>query len=535
MHVRIHSADIAGIDAFSVEIEVDIGGGLPGYHLVGLAATAVSEGRVRVRSALINSGFELPARKITVNLAPAEVRKDTAAFDLAVALAVLGGLGIVDPTRFERVMVVGELALDGTLRPVEGVLPVAALAHKNNFRTLIVPQGNGAEGALVQGLDVREAVNLNQVVSFFRGQEELAKCETAVGQARRFQGRPPDLCDVRGQKAAKRALEVAAAGGHNLLMVGPPGSGKSMLAHRLAGLLPAMTFAEALESTRIYSVCGLLERGRLLPERPFRAPHHTISTVGLVGGGTPPQPGELSLAHNGVLFLDEVLEFRRSCLEALRQPLETKVIHITRSKHRVSFPADVMLVMALNPCPCGHLGDPGRTCICSDRQIANYRNRLSGPLVDRVDLHIEMTRPSYTQLTETQTGEHSERVRQRVEHARARQMRRLEAENRHRPLARWIRCNAQMEAHQLEKHCRLETPAENLLQRAAERLGLSARAVHKVLKVAQTIADLDQAETIASAHVAEAVRYRSLDWLHQGGKREQWPPCQSRSDRGRAV
>lgn len=508
MHVRILSADLIGIDAYLVEIEVDVGGGLPGYHLVGLPATAVTEGRVRVRSALVNSGFELPARKITVNLAPAEVRKDTSAFDLPIALAVLAGLEQIPGPGLGEVMALGELSLDGTVRPVRGVLSIAMFARKNGVRCLIVPKANGSEACLVSGLDVRVAGHLSEVVEFIRGERELGVPKAkAVASGQRS---VPDLSEVRGQQSAKRALEVAAAGGHHLLMVGPPGSGKSMLAHRIAGLMPPMTVDEALECTRIYSVAGLANGCALMKVRPFRAPHHTISNAGLVGGGHEPRPGELSLAHNGILFLDEVLEFRRCALESLRQPLEEKRITITRARATVCYPADILLTLALNPCPCGHQGDPGRTCVCSTKQVNRYQSRLSGPLLDRIDLHVEVPRLNYEELAGGSSGETSSQVRDRVIRARRLQLERLAtgpSDGRTGP-----RCNGQMGLDLLRIHCRTDRSGQALLKRASGQLCFSARAIHRVLKVARTVADLEGSDEIRAQHVAEAVRYRALDW-----------------------
>ncbi len=511
MHVKIYSADIAGVDAFPVEIEVDVGGGLPGYHLVGLPTTAVSEGRVRVRSALVNSGYDIPARKITVNLAPAEVRKDTSAFDLPIALAILAGLGFIPKEKFDGILVMGELSLDGYLRPCRGALPIALLAKEMGVHKLIVPSENGSEAALCPGVEVYEGRSLSEIEGFFNGVRELPRAK--MGEFRQPKIQPPDLEDVRGQQGTKRALCVAAAGGHNLLMVGPPGSGKSMLAHRLPGILPQMTVREALECTKIYSVSGLLNRADMMQMRPFRSPHHTISTAALLGGGSNPRPGELSLAHNGVLFLDEVLEFNRSSLEALRQPLEEKKITICRIKQTVAFPADVLLVLALNPCPCGHLGDSLKTCVCSDNRISRYRNKLSGPLLDRIDLQLEVPRLTYEELKNAGKGENTASVRQKVEQARTIQRFRFRREGENS-----IQKNSQMNVTHLKQYCFLEDRTEKILKKGVDRLGLSVRAVHRIIKVSRTIADLEEKEKILPEHVAEAIRYRSLDWEYQTSK-----------------
>ncbi len=503
MNVKILSADLFGVEAYPVEVEVDVGPGLPGYHLVGLAATAVSEGRVRIRAALRNTGFSLPARKITVNLAPAEIRKDTTAFDVPIALAVLAGLDLLPRDCLKGVMAVGELGLDGRVRPVRGALSVALTARRCGAKLLLVPEANGPEAALVEDLEVRTLPSLADAVAFLRGEATLAP---AVQAARRRPSRPsPDLSDVRGQHGAKRALELAAAGGHNLLMVGPPGSGKSMLARRLATILPSLSKEEALDCTQIYSVAGLLDGSGLVQTRPFRAPHHTVSTAGLVGGGPQPRPGELSLAHNGVLFLDEILEFRRQTLEALRQPLEDKTITVTRAKASVRFPARITLVAAMNPCPCGYLGDPTRACVCSAGQVARYRARLSGPLLDRFDIQVRVPRLTFDELSQAPSSETSLQVRERVEAARRAQADRFADMG-------GLEVNADMAAADLGRFVGLDDAGRKLLARSVEQMGLSARAVHRMLKVARTAADLDGSAEVCAHHVAEAVSFRSLDW-----------------------
>jgi magnesium chelatase family protein len=500
MLARVTSAAVVGIQAAPIHVEVDVASGLPGYNIVGLPDAGVKEGRVRIRGALENSGFKLPARRVIVNLAPADLRKDGAAFDVPIAVGVLCAAGIVDAASLEESLFVGELALDGTVRPVRGVLPIAAWARAQGMRRLFVPRANLREATIVGGDCMVAPVSvLNDVVSHLRGEpvndnvvppEEL-DCAAAVA--------PPDLADVRGQEVARRALELAAAGGHNLLFVGPPGSGKTMLARRLPGILPALSFDEALETTMVYSVAGLLGGRALITERPFRAPHHTVTSAGMVGGGPSVRPGEITLAHHGVLFLDELLEFSRPVLEALRQPLEERTVSLVRARRNVTYPADFMLVAALNPCPCGHLGSTLRTCTCSLSGIARYRSRLSGPLLDRIDMHVEVPAVPYGELTAAAPGEPTAPVRARVEEARARQRR------------RGPRSNARLTGAELDDVAAIDSEGHRLLERAVERLGLSARAVSRVRRVARTIADLDGGENIRNAHLAEALQYRLLD------------------------
>ncbi len=504
MLVKILSADVLGVDAYPVEVEVDVAAGLPGSNVVGLAATAVTEGLVRLRAALGNSGFQIPPRRITVNLAPGEVRKDTTALDLPMALALLAGTGVLAPESLSGVMALGELGLDGSVRAVRGALSVALAARHQGVRLLLVPRANGPEVAMVPGLAIRVCGHVGDAVAFLRGEGDLPVPEPA-NLPPEGPDAQPDMAEVRGQEGPKRAMEVAVAGGHNVLLVGPPGSGKSMLARRLPGLLPPLELEEALEVTKIYSVAGLLGGQGLVTSRPFRAPHHTVSTPGLVGGGPGPRPGEVSLAHLGVLFLDEVLEFRRGTLEALRQPLEEGSVTITRARGTVRFPAAFMLAAAMNPCPCGHLGDPLRACVCSPRQVALYRSRLSGPLLDRIDLQVEVPRLTYRELREVRLGERSEEIRARVVEARARQAHRF----RDRPPGG--RLNAAMGPADLERYVRLDEEAEAVLKRAVASAGLSARAVHRVLKVARTIADLEASGRVTVFHVAEAVSYRNQD------------------------
>jgi magnesium chelatase family protein len=493
---RLLSATVIGIEAAPINIEVDVSNGLPGCNIVGLPDAGVKEGSVRIRSALENSGFKFPLRRITVNLAPADLRKDGAAFDVPIAMGILSGAGLLPAESLDNALFVGELALDGSVRPIKGVLPVAAYARAREVERLFVPRDNAAEASVVGGCQVVPIGHLNDLLKVLQGQ---SAAPISAQPPRFVPTATADLAEVRGQEVARRALEIAAAGGHNLLFVGPPGSGKTMLARRIPGILPTLSFEESLETTMVFSVAGMLAGRSLINERPFRAPHHTVSVAGLVGGGPMVRPGEISLAHNGVLFLDELLEFGRHALEALRQPLEEREIAVVRARRTVTYPADFMLVSALNPCPCGHSGNPLRTCTCSQLAISSYRAKLSGPLLDRIDMHVEVPAISYRELASSETGENSETVRARVEKARGKQ------------LERASRCNARLTSPQLRAAAALDSDGHRIMERAVERLALSARAIERVRKIGRTIADLDESPTVRGPHLAEALQYRFLD------------------------
>jgi magnesium chelatase family protein len=504
MIAKAYTLSLLGIDALLVEVEVDLSPGLPAFATVGLPDSVVRESKDRVKTALQNSGYPFPQERITVNLAPAHLKKEGAGFDLPIAIGILAALGLVNPRNVEEVAMVGELSLDGRVKPVTGGLPMAIQAHGSGYKKILLPNGSAREAAVVDGISVFSVGHLSEVVEFLNGRNDLEPIRLDHDQVyAQSLIEELDFDEVKGQEHTKRGLEVAAAGGHNVLMIGPPGAGKTMLAQRLPGILPQPSFEEALEVSKIFSVAGMLQGRPLMAQRPFRAPHHTISDAGLIGGGHIPRPGEVSLAHNGVLFLDEFPEFRRNILDLLRQPIENGEVTIARAAVTLTFPARFMLVAAMNPCPCGYSGDPVRPCSCGPHQVQRYRGRISGPILDRIDLHIEVPAVRYEDLHSTAPAESSQSIRGHIMAARERQLVRFARDA--------IYCNAHMKPKHLKKYCQLDAAGQKLLGEAMQRLGLSARAYHRILKVARTIADLEGQDGIALNHLLEAIQYRSLD------------------------
>ena len=504
MLAKVYSGAVYGVDAYEIEIEVNAASGGPVIVVVGLPDAAVKESKDRVTTAVANSGYRWPKGRTTINLAPADVKKEGPTFDLPIALAMIAAAEQIHLTDFDQYCFVGELALDGSVRAANGVLPVAMEAKRRGRKAIIVPEENAQEAAIVEGITTYGVRNLRQAFEFLRGNEIL----TPVVVNRQFEellDYEIDFADVRGQHAAKRAVEVAVAGGHNILMIGPPGSGKSMLAKRIPTIMPPMTFEEAIEVTKIHSICGFLAPKRsFISLRPFRSPHHTISDAGLLGGGTNPTPGEVTLAHHGVLFLDELPEFKRSTLEVMRQPLEDGKVTISRASGSMTYPAEFVLVAALNPCPCGFFGDLKRECRCSSAQVQRYRQRISGPLLDRIDIHVEVPAVHFKELTATHAAEPSSAIRERVLAARSIQQKRFES-------TPGITCNARMSSKALKVHGQLDDDSLELLRSAMHELNLSARAHDRILKVSRTIADLEAAPAIAAHHLSEAIQYRTLD------------------------
>ena len=508
MYSNIKTCILQGLNGYIVEVETDLSRGLPMFNIVGLPDISIKESKERVRTAIKNSGFEFPLSRITVNLAPVNLKKEGSQLDLAIAVGILHAMGLIRDFDFENTTFIGELTLDGRINPIDGALPIVISLRDYNVKRCFVPFGNRDEAAIVEDVEIIPVKDLNEVVDYLNGSIKIEPYKDHNSWSYKEEVYDIDFSDIKGQEGLKRALEVAAAGSHNILIIGPPGAGKTMAARRISTILPRLTFEEAIETTKIYSVAGLLKTNALITRRPFRSPHHTSSAVSLIGGGRVPKPGEVSLAHNGVLFLDEIPEFKKNVLEVLRQPMEDGAVTISRANATLTYPSKFMLVASMNPCPCGYYGDPYHECSCSQNAIDRYLSKLSSPLLDRIDIHMEVQPVNYADLKEVKKGETSKDIRERVDRARQIQLDRYKKEN--------IFSNSQLSPKNIKKYCKLSKEAEIIMEQAFKKYRFSARTYNKILKVSRTIADLDGEDIILEKHVLEAVRYRSIDRQYWG-------------------